>query len=55
MNEFERMILLRSIDSHWTDHIDTMDRLRKVFTYVLMHSKIHYVTIKMKVMNYLIS
>ncbi len=27
MNEFERMILLRSIDSHWTDHIDTMDQL----------------------------
>lgn len=29
MNEFERMILLRSIDSHWTDRIDTMDRLRQ--------------------------
>ncbi|HEE9754044.1 TPA: preprotein translocase subunit SecA [Staphylococcus aureus] len=29
MNEFERMILLRSIDSHWTDHIDTMDHLRQ--------------------------
>lgn len=29
MNEFERMILLRSIDSHWTDHIDTMDQLRR--------------------------
>ncbi|KMR45047.1 hypothetical protein, partial [Staphylococcus aureus] len=29
MNEFERMILLRSIDRHWTDHIDTMDQLRK--------------------------
>ncbi|MDT3871723.1 preprotein translocase subunit SecA [Staphylococcus aureus] len=29
MNEFERMILLRSIDSHWTDHIDTMDQLRQ--------------------------
>lgn len=28
-NEFERMILLRSIDSHWTDHIDTMDQLRQ--------------------------
>ncbi|HEH8361032.1 TPA: preprotein translocase subunit SecA [Staphylococcus aureus] len=29
MNEFERMILLRSIDSHWTDHIDTMNQLRQ--------------------------
>ncbi|HDN3456110.1 TPA: preprotein translocase subunit SecA [Staphylococcus aureus] len=29
MNEFERMILLRSIDSHWTGHIDTMDQLRQ--------------------------
>ncbi|HHO6656202.1 TPA: preprotein translocase subunit SecA [Staphylococcus aureus] len=29
MNEFDRMILLRSIDSHWTDHIDTMDQLRQ--------------------------
>ncbi|HDB6406117.1 TPA: preprotein translocase subunit SecA [Staphylococcus aureus] len=29
MNEFERMILLRSIDSHWTDHIDAMDQLRQ--------------------------
>ncbi|HGO3222277.1 TPA: preprotein translocase subunit SecA [Staphylococcus aureus] len=29
MNEFERLILLRSIDSHWTDHIDTMDQLRQ--------------------------
>ncbi|NFW17773.1 preprotein translocase subunit SecA [Staphylococcus aureus] len=29
MYEFERMILLRSIDSHWTDHIDTMDQLRQ--------------------------
>lgn len=29
MNEFERMLLLRSIDSHWTDHIDTMDQLRQ--------------------------
>ncbi|HGO2238655.1 TPA: preprotein translocase subunit SecA [Staphylococcus aureus] len=29
MNEFERMILLRSIDSHWTDHIDTMYQLRQ--------------------------
>lgn len=28
-DEFERMILLRSIDTHWTDHIDTMDQLRE--------------------------
>ncbi|EKU48513.1 preprotein translocase subunit SecA [Staphylococcus massiliensis] len=29
MEEFERMILLRSIDARWTDHIDTMDQLRQ--------------------------
>lgn len=29
MPEFERMILLRSIDAHWTSHIDTMDQLRQ--------------------------
>ncbi|WP_086428261.1 preprotein translocase subunit SecA [Staphylococcus cornubiensis] len=29
MPEFERMILLRSIDNHWTSHIDTMDQLRQ--------------------------
>ncbi|MCH4475301.1 preprotein translocase subunit SecA [Staphylococcus haemolyticus] len=29
MAEFERMILLRSIDTHWTGHIDTMDQLRQ--------------------------
>ena len=28
-DEFERMILLRSIDTHWTDHIDTIDQLRQ--------------------------
>ena len=28
-DDFERMILLRSIDTHWTDHIDTMDQLRQ--------------------------
>ncbi|PTH57125.1 preprotein translocase subunit SecA [Staphylococcus agnetis] len=27
--EFERMILLRSIDERWTSHIDTMDQLRQ--------------------------
>ncbi|MCO4338404.1 preprotein translocase subunit SecA [Staphylococcus agnetis] len=29
MPEFERMILLRSIDERWTSHIDTMDQLRQ--------------------------
>lgn len=55
MNEFERMILLRSIDSHWTDHIDTMDQLRQGIHLRSYAQQIHYVTIKMKVMNYLIS
>ena len=53
MPEFERMILLRSIDTHWTDHIDTMDRYAKVYTYVHMHNKIHFVITKMKDTSYL--
>lgn len=27
--EFERMILLRNVDTHWMDHIDAMEDLRK--------------------------
>ena len=27
--EFERVVILRSVDQHWTDHIDDMDRLRQ--------------------------
>jgi len=29
MREFEKVILLRSIDTKWTDHIDAMDQLRQ--------------------------
>jgi len=29
MLEFEKVVLLRCVDSHWTDHIDTMDQLRQ--------------------------
>ena len=29
MREFEKVILLRSIDSKWIDHIDAMDQLRQ--------------------------
>lgn len=29
MRELERVILLRSVDSHWMDHIDAMDELRQ--------------------------
>ncbi|WP_018660738.1 preprotein translocase subunit SecA [Heyndrickxia acidiproducens] len=29
MREFERVILLRSVDSKWIDHIDAMDHLRE--------------------------
>ena len=28
MREFERFVLLRSVDMHWMDHIDAMDELR---------------------------
>ena len=28
-NDFERNVLLQSIDEHWTNHIDTMDQLRQ--------------------------
>ena len=29
MREVERVVLLRSIDSHWKEHIDAMDQLRQ--------------------------
>ena len=29
MREFEKVVLLRSIDSKWIDHIDAMDQLRQ--------------------------
>ncbi|MBQ3393868.1 MAG: preprotein translocase subunit SecA [Oscillospiraceae bacterium] len=29
MREFERIVLLRNVDSKWMDHIDAMDELRK--------------------------
>ena len=29
MREFEKVVLLRSIDSKWMDHIDAMDQLRQ--------------------------
>ena len=29
MREIERIVLLRSVDSHWMDHIDAMDQLRQ--------------------------
>ncbi|WP_314426747.1 preprotein translocase subunit SecA [Leuconostoc lactis] len=29
MLEFEKVVILRTIDQHWTDHIDALDRLRQ--------------------------
>ena len=29
MLEFEKVVILRVVDSHWTDHIDEMDQLRQ--------------------------
>ncbi|KRM93452.1 preprotein translocase, SecA subunit [Lentilactobacillus senioris DSM 24302 = JCM 17472] len=29
MLEFEKVVLLRVVDAHWTDHIDAMDQLRQ--------------------------
>lgn len=29
MLEFEKVVILRNIDQHWTDHIDALDRLRQ--------------------------
>lgn len=29
MLEFEKVVLLRVVDAHWTDHIDTMDQFRQ--------------------------
>ena len=53
MPEFERMILLRSIDTHWTDHIDTMDQLRQGIHLRSYAQQIHFVITKMKDTSYL--
>ena len=29
MREFEKVVLLRAVDSKWMDHIDAMDQLRQ--------------------------
>ncbi len=29
MREFEKVVVLRAVDSKWMDHIDTMDQLRQ--------------------------
>ena len=29
MREFEKVIVLRAVDSKWMDHIDAMDQLRQ--------------------------
>lgn len=29
MLEFEKVVILRALDQHWTDHIDSLDRLRQ--------------------------
>ncbi|MGO3411855.1 MAG: preprotein translocase subunit SecA [Leuconostoc falkenbergense] len=29
MLEFEKVVILRAVDQHWTDHIDSLDRLRQ--------------------------
>ncbi|ORI83030.1 preprotein translocase subunit SecA [Leuconostoc pseudomesenteroides] len=29
MLEFEKVVMLRAVDQHWTDHIDSLDRLRQ--------------------------
>ena len=29
MREFEKVVVLRAVDSKWIDHIDTMDQLRQ--------------------------
>ena len=29
MLEFDKVVILRVVDSHWTDHIDIMDQLRQ--------------------------
>ena len=29
MLEFEKVVILRVVDSHWTDHIDVMDQFRQ--------------------------
>ena len=50
-NEFERMILLRSIDAHWTIISTRWINYDKVFISVLMVNRTHFVIIKTKVIN----
>ena len=48
MREFEKVIVLRAVDSKWMDHIDTMDQLRQGIHFVLTVKLIHCVNISMK-------
>ena len=49
MREFEKVVLLRAIDSKWTDHIDAMDQFVTEFTYVHMVKLIRFVSIKRRI------
>ena len=46
MREFEKVVLLRAIDSKWTDHIDAMDQLRHGIHLRAYGQTIHFVNIK---------
>ncbi|BBP92589.1 hypothetical protein BsIDN1_62070 [Bacillus safensis] len=48
MREFEKVIVLRAVDSKWMDHIDAMDQLRQGFIYVRTHKRIRFVNTKWK-------
>ena len=48
MREFEKVVLLRAVDSKWMDHIDVMDQLRQGIHLRAYGQMIRYVNTNMK-------
>lgn len=51
MREAERVVLLKTIDRKWMDHIDDMDQLRQVSVFRHMHSAIRSMSIRWQAMT----
>ncbi len=49
MLEFEKVVILRVVDSHWTDHIDMMDQFRQSVGLRGMDNVILWLNIKWRV------
>ena len=48
MREFEKVIVLRVVDTKWMDHIDAMDQFRQGIHLRAYGQTIHFVNIKLK-------